>query len=741
MDKQILIEQLMGTFLIELEEHLRSLNRELLLLEKTPPGAERGALLTTLFRAAHSLKGAARAVDQDALEALCHELEAALAPLRDGSEEVSAECVSALFAGVDRIEHAAQSLKLESKLDVASKPAPASAENGAVALLRPVAEPLAKPRIADNPVRRGRADSEDSMMRVGAHKLDALLAWSGELLVARRRIADRISQPAKLRQLLRTCRSQARQLTCMAKPSRLPPATDGTRRVRGSAGDKQQELDRTLRQIEHELDQMTALMVSDSRALEQAAMPVEQEIRRIRMLPFAEACEGLARMARDLATLAVKQVELVIEGDEVELDRAIVEQLRDPLRHLVRNAVDHGIETPAQRIAVGKPPRAQIRIKAWLRGTQVEISVSDQGRGLDLDAIRTHAQSRGLPDCVDPAEMAQTIFLPGFSTARTVTSVSGRGVGLDVVKSQVESLQGSVNVSWIPGAGSTFVVNVPLTLTMLRALLLRAGGRTFAIASANVHKLIRLRAADFRSIGGREMVALGHDQAPITVASLSSVLGFSVSVARSETPLLAVIVAVGEIRIALIVDEFLAEQDIMIKGLGRRIRRVPIISGATLLPSGQVALVLNAGNVVRCILRLKTQNSVVAAFEQPAVERRKRLIVADDSVTTRGLEKSILEAAGYEVSVAPDGQTAWQMLQDHGADLLVSDVEMPNLDGFGLTATVRGSDHFRDLPVVLVTARESEADKTRGLQVGANAYLVKSGFDQGRLLETIAQLL
>jgi two-component system, chemotaxis family, sensor kinase CheA len=213
-----------------------------------------------------------------------------------------------------------------------------------------------------------------------------------------------------------------------------------------------------------------------------------------------------------------------------------------------------------------------------------------------------------------------------------------------VVKSEVEALQGSVNVSWIPGTGTTFVVKVPLTLTILGALLLRAGGKTFAIASANVHKLVRLRPADFRSIGGREMVALGRHQAPITVASLSSVLGFSASAATSASPLLAVIVAVGETRMALIVDEFLSEQDIMIKSLGRRIRRVPIISGATLLPSGQVALVLNAGNVVRSVLGLKTQDSVVAAFAQPAVERRKRLTVADDSVTTRGLEKAFSRA-------------------------------------------------------------------------------------------------
>jgi two-component system, chemotaxis family, sensor kinase CheA len=403
-DKQKLIERLMGTFLVELEEHLRSLNRELLLLEKTAPGSERSALLTTLFRAAHSLKGAARAVNQETLEALSHELEATLAALRDGSEQVSAECISALFVGVDRIEHVAQSLKL----DTAPKPPPVQAES-AVALPRLLAGALTPTALADNLVRRGRTDSEDSMMRVGARKLDALLAWSGELLVARRRIAERTSQAAKLRQLIRTCRGQAR----LATPSRSPPAVNGNRRSSDSAGDRQLELDRTLRQLEHEFEQMTALMVSDSRALEQAAMPVEQEIRRIRMLPFAESCDGLARMARDLATQTGKQIELVIEGDEVEFDRAIVEQLRGPLRHLVRNAVDHGIETPAQRIAAGKPPSAQIRVKASLRGAQVEITISDQGRGLDLDAIRAQAQSRGLPDCVDPVGSKRS-FCPAF---------------------------------------------------------------------------------------------------------------------------------------------------------------------------------------------------------------------------------------------------------------------------------------------------------------------------------------
>jgi two-component system chemotaxis sensor kinase CheA len=237
------------------------------------------------------------------------------------------------------------------------------------------------------------------------------------------------------------------------------------------------------------------------------------------------------------------------------------------------------------------------------------------------------------------------------------------------------------------------------------------------------------------------MITLGQGQAPIPIASLNNVLGLTASIPKFDQPLLAMIVTAGQMKIALIVDNFLAEQDLMIKSLGRRIRRVKMISGATLLPSGQAALVLHVGNVVRKAFGAVMPHSDIAAYEQPEADCRKRLVVADDSVTTLGLEKSILEAAGYEVFIAHDGEAAWQILQTNHVDLLVSDVDMPNLDGFGLTAAIRSSERFHDLPVVLVTARENDVDKVRGLQLGANAYLTKSAFDQTHLLETVAQLL
>jgi two-component system chemotaxis sensor kinase CheA len=452
-------------------------------------------------------------------------------------------------------------------------------------------------------------------------------------------------------------------------------------------------------------------------------------------------------MIRDLADAADKQIVLNVEGGDVELDRSILEGLKDPLRHLVRNAIDHGAETPAERRSAGKTPQVQLTVSAALRGDHVEVVVADDGRGLDLEALRQQLRRRNLPDPADERELAQAVFLPGLSTRRLVTDVSGRGVGLDVVKGRVEAMHGTVGLSSEPGRGTRFTLAVPLTLTTLRALLVSAAGQTFAIVSAAVQKLVRVDPAAVRTVEGRPLLALGGP--PLPVAELADVLGLRAAGShreeRDRRP--AVIVSTGERRAAFLVDEFLAEQEVVVKNLGGRIRRLRHVVAATVLPSGRIALVLNTGNLVRSALAHgPTVAPVWSAGERlgaapPRAPARKRILLADDSVTTRTLEQSILEAAGYEVLTAADGAAAWQVLQEKGADLLVSDVDMPRLDGFDLTERVRASSRFRDLPVVLVTAREQAEDRARGAAVGADAYLGKSVFDQQELLTVLTQLI
>lgn len=335
--------------------------------------------------------------------------------------------------------------------------------------------------------------------------------------------------------------------------------------------------------------------------------------------------------------------------------------------------------------------------------------------------------------------MTRLVFLPGFSTAEFITDVSGRGVGLDVVLNRIEALHGTVDVDVVVGAGSRFTLTVSLTLTTIRTVLTVAGGQTFAVATAHMQQLVRFGAADIRSVGGRDVLLLG--QSPIPISSLAETLGAAQrEPAGPNEKVLGLVLSAGDQQVVFLVDQVLSEQDVVVKTLGHRIRRMRHVSAATLLPSGQVALVLNVAALVRTALGRTSARSLLAAAGARA-EVKRRLLIAEDSMTTRTLVKSILETAGYDVVTAVDGEQAWQMLPDANVDLVVSDIDMPKRDGFELTAAIRSSKRFAELPVVLVTARKTDEDKTRGIEVGANAYLVKSAFDQSLLLEAISQLL
>jgi len=788
-DKDQLIKRLMKTFLEELEEHVGALNRDLLALEKDPSGPDRAERLKMLFRTAHSLKGAARSVNATLIESVCHRLEEILSGIRDGKSRFTRDLFVLLFAAADAIEEAG--MRLREQQDLAGAPLAAllhrldaaagsgnpetkeevvqeTREQGTEGVpgkeqettVVPVSPPVssdASPSTTRVPLFRpsspasGEASPEPAgaagTVRVSADKLDAFLARSGELLVARRRVQSRAEELTTLREFVGRWKAEWRAVEKPVAKFLLEQGTEsrpgwgaGTavgerlpRRVSVALG----RVYDNLCQMDKDLERLAGAVAADGRVLKEAASSIDDEVRRVRMLPFAEACQGLDRMVRDLARAVGKEVELVIEGGDVELDRSVLEGLKDPLRHLVRNAVDHGAETPEERRAVGKSPHLRLTVAAAVRGAQVEVVVADDGRGINLDALRAQVRKKGLPEPADAHELAQAIFLQGFSTTKFITDVSGRGVGLDVVKSRVEALHGDVELSFTPGSGTRFTLSVPLTLTTLRVLLVAAGGQTFALSTANVQKLVRAEPDQLRSVEGRQMLALGAR--PVPLASLAATLGLRGPAAPAgKTPV--VVLSIGEKRMAFVVEEFQAELEVVIKGLGARVRRTRFVSAATILPSGKIALVLNAANVVRKALQ-RPSGQVMASPDRKPKAPKKRILVVDDSLTTRALEKSILEAAGYDVTAAADGAVAWQALQERGADLVVSDVDMPRMDGFALTEAVRGSERFRDLPVVLVTARETEADRTRGVEVGADAYLGKSAFDQKNLLETIAQLL
>ena len=750
MDRTSLIKRLMTTFLGELDEHVRSLNRHLLALEKDPLGPNRAESFASMLRAAHSLKGAARSVNVSPIEEASHLLEELFVLGRDDRSTFNHELFTLLFAAADAVEEIGNRLREEA--DLADSPLvalipqlEAAAQSSRLEPTRifPVPIPIATPAASDSsPTLEPSPESTPgaSFVRVPAEKLDKLLTHSGELLVARRRVGSRDDDLSAVREFVGRWRAEWRlaekPLAGLLGP---PDASPGTvpRRVASTLRRAGENLGR----LERDLERLASAMSGDRLQLDQASGLLEDEVRRARMLPFEEACQGLERTARDVAQAGGKQVDLVIEGGRVEIDRSVLEALKDPLRHLVQNAVDHGVEAPSRRAELGKSPRARVTVAASLRGAEVEVTVADDGAGLDPAQLRDQAKARGLDIPADVRDLERMIFLPGFSTAGRITNISGRGVGLDVVKDRLEQLHGTIDLASRAGHGLRFTMAVPLTLTTLRALLTSAGGQVFAFATTNVQKLVRVGSGDCRAVEGCRVFSMGGPLLP--VASLAETLGLPHREPSGKAP--GVVVAAGERKMVFLVDELLAEQEITVKGLGPRIRHARFFSGATILPSGKIALVLNAASLVRAALTRGSGTPpapvVPEARERPNVPPRKRLLVIDDSVTARSFEKDLLEAAGHEVATAVDGEAGWRTLQEWAPDLLISDVEMPRMDGFALTRAVRGSARFASLPIILYTSRGNEADRLRGLEVGANAYVVKGTDDQESLLDTVTRLL
>ncbi len=714
--------RLLRTFLDELDERRGDLERDLLAFERERRPAERTRGVAQMFRAVHSLKGAAHAVGVAPLESLCHDLESRLAAVREGRGELDAELIQRLLVATDAMAGAGRRLRAGESLDAADL----------AALLARGASPSRGSTASDTPTAIPEGETVDGggsaeSVRLGAETLDAILARWSEATVERRRLGAGLAALDDLGDFVADWRAEWR---------RQRPRLRGTG-AEGAAVTKR--LDDRLSAVATLVADRTAAATDAARALDRVSGALDGHLRGARMQQFDEACAGLERVVRDLALAQGKQVRLELVGGDVALDRAVISRLRDVLRHLVRNAVDHGVEPPAARLAAGKPAEATVRVSAVVSGDRVLVAVSDDGAGFDEEAIRARAAARGLPAPRDRDELAHVVLTPGFSTRSAVTTVSGRGVGLDVVRTEVEALHGAIEITWESGHGSRCGLRVPLFLATTHVVLVRAGGATFALPASDARGMFRVKRGALRRVEGRA-VMVREGERPLPVVSLASVLELPATGAdaREAVPAVSLSAAAGEV--AFTVDDALAESEVVITGLGRRLHAVPLVSGAAVLESGEVALLLKSSALVRAALGAPGPADAATERAAPAAARR-RVLVVDDSATTRSLVRSILEGAGYLVAIAVDGAEAWAKLQQDLPDLVVSDVDMPRMDGFALCEAVRRSPRSRDLPVVLVTALGSDRDRARGMDVGANAYVVKAEFDQGTLLETIGRLL
>ncbi|MFH1812579.1 MAG: response regulator [Pseudomonadota bacterium] len=747
---EALLQRLLATFRVEADEHIKAMASGLLALEKMPPGPEAAAVIETVFREAHSLKGASRAVNLLSVESLCQALESVLAGLKNGRLAVSLPLLDLLLRAIGALgeqladgadaspavkpAHAALIRQLDRS--ASGLPPPAGVAG------TPVDAPLPPPAHAPQAVL---PEAGAGSVRIATAKLDAVMRQVEELLsprLAARQRALELGQTAATVAAWKKTRLQVQP--ALRWIERAAMRANGVAAPAAGSKEVQKVLEyldgehRFIATLEDRLARLSKLAAHDQRALAGMADGLLNDVREMQLLPFASLFDLLPRLARDLAREQGKEVELVLRGGDIELDRRILENLKDPLIHLLRNAIDHGIETPAARRAGGKPALGTVILAVSQPDSgKIELVVGDDGAGIDGPQVAAAARKLGLAvDC--DVETLSLVFQSGLSTSPIITDVSGRGLGLAIVREKVERLGGSVAIESKPCAGTLFRLVLPMALATFRGVLVRVGEYLCAIPAVGIERVARVASQDIHTVENRDAVLMGDRL--VSLVSLGDVLEMPPTAANDKRPFTPVFVlGRDEARVAFRVDEIVGEQEILVKPLGPQLARVRNVAGASMLGTGQVVPVLNVADLLKSAAQDIAPRRAAAPVEQ-APGTKRSVLVAEDSITSRSLLKNILESAGYAVTTAVDGMDAYTTLRSAHFDVLVSDVEMPRMDGFDLTARVRADKQLAELPVVLVTALESREHRERGIDVGANAYIVKSSFDQSNLLEVMRRL-
>ena len=724
------LRKLRATFKVEAAEHLGAMSSGLLELERVTRPEEQLPLIESVFRAAHSLKGAARAVNFTDIESLCQGLESLFAAWKRRENNPTAQTLDTAHRGLNKIS------EILTPPPPAAQPAPVRKQPESTP---PAPAPPAPPRhIA--PTYTG----ETETVRITVGSLDTQLLEAEEMVGVKIGAHERAIELGTLAGRFEAWRKEW---------ARIQPRTRILRRVSEGSAEARPELrdvanflewnQNYLRSLE---DNVTALRRTAERERLGVAKLVDdllENSKKLLMLPMGTLSALLAKVVRDLCHDQGKEAELTLRGGEITVDKRILDELKDPLIHMLRNCVDHGIELPDLRSRKGKPRRATITLAVTpINGNQVEISVSDDGAGIDIDRVKQAAAKRGLPiaDQVEDAEALALVFETDVSTSPMITQVSGRGLGLAIVREKTETLGGKVTITSQRDAGTSICMTVPLTLSTFRGVLVKVGRRAFIAPTAQVERVLRFKAQDVQTVEGRPTLVL--NERTLALADLAEVLQLpalppSHSTGSQATP--AIVLYAGDQRVAFLVSEVIDEREVLVKPLLKPLSRVRNIASATILGSGEVVPILNVHDLLKSA-RTATGIQRAPAPAKTAATPSKRVLIAEDSVTSRMLLRGILESAGYQVKTAVDGMEAFTALRLERFDVVVSDVEMPRMNGFDLTARIRAERALADTPVVLVTALESREDRERGIDVGANAYLVKSSLDQGNLLEALRRL-
>ncbi len=791
-------EELRELYKTSSSEHLQKLESELMILEKNPQDS---SAIEEFLREAHTLKGDSRMLGLDDIEMLVHQLEDCVEGIKAGKDNITPELCDRLYQGIDalnQLSHQAitgeavtvntfEVLALlmgasdtsesvdnsESDLLVDNSNSEASLfdddsddlfgdddeeeaslfdddsddlfgdddeeeDNLFVAQPEAVVEKTTEKNISQ-PVTAAKRDYQIDTIRVEPQKLDILMTQASELAVTKLRISQQmteINQMLLLSEGWNKYNSDSDTLLAEIETSLTPEQLQPLKYFYSHA---RQYLD----SFGNLADTLKSRASEDVASLGIIADRLESGIQGLRQLPLSTVFNIYPRMVRDLARQQGKEINLVIEGGDTKADKRILEEIKDPLLHLIRNAIDHGIEIPEERISQGKPATATIILRGYQTGSSIGIEISDDGRGLNLDSISNTAIKRNVRTPAELAAMSSSeiqslIFASGFSTRTEVTELSGRGVGLDVVRTNVERLKGSIQVTSDPGNGCKFLVRFSTSLATTKVLIVDLNQTLYALPLEFIQTMITLPRQDIYEIEGKQTITF--EEQPISVTWLTSLLQLPTpeDYKQGKNNLTCIILEIENNRFGVIVDDLVDQEDIVLKPQSKLLKRIPNIAGATILGSGEVCMILNPADLLHS---LRNGNWQDISHSVESVATTNKLLLVEDSIIIRTQMQRLLKGAGYDVTVAVNGLEGLHKVQEQDFDIVLSDVEMPNMNGLEMTAAIRQNSKYNQLPIVLITTLASPEDKQRGKEAGANAYLTKGDFEQQLLFQTLNQLI
>ena len=744
---------------LEVENQGIVLTENLLALEQNPTDASR---LEILMRAAHSLKGAARMVNCDEAVGVAHELEDVFVAAQKGSLVLLSEHVDVLLRGVDLLHRIAQASDKEIEAEKSDRGhdiqqflmdlAEVRLDDPPVAIKKFNKSPQATDTMfldvgtsvsegaAAIPIHAKEIDEKKQkhqrFLRVTPENLNRLLALTGESLVESRRLIPFFESLLRLKRQ----HSDLAQIFDKVRESL-------SRENIGEQADAQVVQARAQLALcrEHLSTRLLELEEFHRRSTNLSHRLYDEALA-CRMRPFADGVHGFPRMVRDLARDLGKQARLEIQGQETLVDRDILEKLEAPLTHLLRNAIDHGIELPAARRAAGKPEEGIIRLEARQSAGNLLTSVSDDGCGIDLPELRNAIIQKQLTTAeateqMSESELLEFLLLPGFTMKLTVTEISGRGVGLDAVQAIVREVRGAIRVNTQLGRGTTFQMQLPLTLSIVRALLVEIGNEPYAFPLVHINRALKVSKKDIEVVAGRQLFRFEDQQ--IGLIQADQIFGGRKGNQLSDH---VAIVVIGNKtnQYGLVTERFLGERELVVQPLDPRLGKIKDISAGALLDNGSPVLIVDVEDLIRSVeksIEVGILGNLQSEGSKEILQKRKRVLVVDDSLTVRELEKKLLQIRGYEVEVAIDGMDGWNAARTGNFDLIISDIDMPRMDGIEFVTLIKKDPNLKSLPVVIVSYKDRPEDRRRGLEAGADYYLAKASFHDEALVQAVVSLI